>query len=336
MHQKQRIASDIYKWLNFEWKRLKKGKVNGYSSRVFGTQTMPLLTPKIPYQDNGCDCGVFVCRYAYNLFQMCNNYTFSQYDLSNRCKEVFKGCGLFEFGMEDIARIREEMKSLINNLSTSYLTTKQQQETPREQQQRQLRGRVPPRRVQPHRSVREKPTSTDQPMKRQPRRQPQQSELRRSKRNRLSISTQETPLSSTEVPPRRVQPHRSAREKPTSTDQPMKRIRRKTIKTQGKEHGIKSFVTADVMQDNPEVKRVVKDFLDQLFKPEFRTPWEGGRRGLVITVDSQYGNNPTLNILKEMYFKQSFSDTLRVKGNNRLAYVYGAGSGQSSFGIRKR
>ncbi len=125
MHRKKRIASDIYKWLNFEWNRLEKGNVNGDPPRVFRTQTMPLLTPKIPYQDNGCDCGVFVCRYAYNLFQMRNDYCFSQYDLSTRCKKLFQGYNpLFEFGMEDIARIREEMKSLINNLSTSYLRMK--------------------------------------------------------------------------------------------------------------------------------------------------------------------------------------------------------------------
>ena len=124
MHRKKRIASDIYKWLNFEWNRLEKGNVNGDSPRVFRAQTMPLLTPKIPYQDNGCDCGVFVCRYAYNLFQMRNKYIFSQYDLFTRCKKLFKECRLFEFGMEDIARIREEMKSLINNLSTSYLRMK--------------------------------------------------------------------------------------------------------------------------------------------------------------------------------------------------------------------
>ena len=124
MHRKKRIASDIYKWLNFEWNRLEKGNVNGDSPRVFRTETMPLLTPKIPYQDNGCDCGVFVCRYAYNLFQMRNKYIFSQYDLFTRCKKLFKECRLFEFGMEDIARIREEMKSLIHNLSTSYLRMK--------------------------------------------------------------------------------------------------------------------------------------------------------------------------------------------------------------------
>jgi hypothetical protein len=56
---------------------------------------------------------------------MRNNYIFSQYDLSTRCRKLFQGYNpLFEFGMDDIARIREEMKSLINNLSTSYLRMK--------------------------------------------------------------------------------------------------------------------------------------------------------------------------------------------------------------------
>mmetsp|Transcript_10341 Transcript_10341/g.17114 ORF Transcript_10341/g.17114 Transcript_10341/m.17114 type:complete len:334 (-) Transcript_10341:57-1058(-) len=123
MHQKRKVAKKIYEWLNFEWKRLKKSSDKDFR-QPFYRESMPLFTPKIPYQDNGCDCGVFVCRYAFNLFQMRNESVFSQFDMVDNCTDLFEDSGLFEFGMKDIARIRVEMKHLIANLSKVYLQKK--------------------------------------------------------------------------------------------------------------------------------------------------------------------------------------------------------------------
>jgi hypothetical protein len=120
MHRKNKVARSIYQWLNYEWKRLKKrGVGDSNSKQPFTPKLMPLLTPNIPYQDNGCDCGVFVCRYAYNLFQMRSN-CFSQFDIVDDCRDLFEDSGLFEFNMADIARIRKEMERLIENLSNVY------------------------------------------------------------------------------------------------------------------------------------------------------------------------------------------------------------------------
>ncbi len=119
MHQKKKVARKIYEWLNFEWRRLKKSSDRDFR-QPFNPDEMPVFTPKVPHQDNGCDCGVFVCRYAYSLFQMRNDCLFSQFDMSDDCKDLFGDSGLFEFGMNDIARIREEMKALIGNLSKVY------------------------------------------------------------------------------------------------------------------------------------------------------------------------------------------------------------------------
>ena len=125
MHRKKSIAKSIRGWLNFEWNRLKK-KVDGISKLPFTSGMMPLLTPETPWQDNGCDCGVFVCRYAYSLFQM-RHQCFSQFDLSDGCDDLFLYKNLFVFDMADIARIREEMVTLIRNLSKVYLRLKKEE-----------------------------------------------------------------------------------------------------------------------------------------------------------------------------------------------------------------
>ena len=96
MHSKNTYARHIRSWLNCEWKRLGHGK-----KPIFDTESLPLVSPRsrflspfpfdnmscrifsffsslltmislipVPYQDNGCDCGIFVCRYAYNLYIM--------------------------------------------------------------------------------------------------------------------------------------------------------------------------------------------------------------------------------------------------------------------------
>ena len=119
MHRKWKVAKKIYECLNFEWRRLKKSSDRDFR-QPFNPQEMPVFTPEAPRQDNGCDCGVFVCRYAYSLFQMRNECVFSQFDMVDECRDLFEDSGLFEFGMNDIARIREEMKALIGNLSKVY------------------------------------------------------------------------------------------------------------------------------------------------------------------------------------------------------------------------
>jgi len=45
MHSKNMYAKHIRKWLNHEWKRLEKGKVNG-NVAPFAPKSMPSLSPK--------------------------------------------------------------------------------------------------------------------------------------------------------------------------------------------------------------------------------------------------------------------------------------------------
>jgi len=77
----------------------------------------------VPYQDNGCDCGVFVCRYAYNLYMM-RHQKFTKRDYKERPPFTSKitRSPAFQFDMSDIARIREEIATLIDNLSKLFIS----------------------------------------------------------------------------------------------------------------------------------------------------------------------------------------------------------------------
>jgi hypothetical protein len=76
----------------------------------------------VPYQDNGCDCGVFVCRYAYSLYTMRHQrFTRDDYDEKQPFLSLITRGPAFQFDMSDIDRIRGEISTLIDKLSELYL-----------------------------------------------------------------------------------------------------------------------------------------------------------------------------------------------------------------------
>jgi hypothetical protein len=87
---------------------------------------MSLIT--VPYQDNGCDCGVFVCRYAYNLYMMRHlKFTYEDYEERPPFTSKITRSPAFKFNMSDIDRIRKDISALIDNLSNLYLPQMQKQ-----------------------------------------------------------------------------------------------------------------------------------------------------------------------------------------------------------------
>jgi hypothetical protein len=139
-------------WLNFEWNRSMK-KSEGYINNPFTKAQMELVTPKgksvelvticyntatfvnslmlnlfgkVPYQENGCDCGVFVCRYAYNLYIM-RDQVFSYFGLKKSFKDLVTTGPAFQFGMREIARVRVEMKALIKSITVLYSEFKKEE-----------------------------------------------------------------------------------------------------------------------------------------------------------------------------------------------------------------
>lgn len=91
------------------------------------TCLLPLTS--VPYQDNGCDCGVFVCRYAYSLFVMRgSDFTLGDMDERPTFNSLITRGVAFQFDQSDIPRIRKEIASLIDNLSDVYLPIRKEQE----------------------------------------------------------------------------------------------------------------------------------------------------------------------------------------------------------------
>ena len=138
MHQKGRIAKKIRQWLNFEC------GVNGVNGSPFNERSMELITPKgklffveihvycflmstlidfycglVPLQTNGCDCGVFVCRYAHNLYCL-RDKMFTKSGMQDKFRELITRSPAFQFTMDDISGTREEMKILVDSLSVLY------------------------------------------------------------------------------------------------------------------------------------------------------------------------------------------------------------------------
>uniref|UniRef100_A0A7S2AA63 Ubiquitin-like protease family profile domain-containing protein n=1 Tax=Trieres chinensis TaxID=1514140 RepID=A0A7S2AA63_TRICV len=125
-HRKSKVASKVRGWLNSEAMRL--GKF-GSEDKPFSVSSMKVYDPKIPYQDNSWDCGVFVCRYAYSLFLL-REENFNRYDAESDKRpfeELITNNIEFEFDMGDISRLRREMQKLIKNLSDSYLKLKEKE-----------------------------------------------------------------------------------------------------------------------------------------------------------------------------------------------------------------
>ena len=108
----------------------------------------------VPLQNNTYDCGVFVCRYAHAVYELRHrNFTYADAGMyctddddgrrgttSKAFKELISDSAEFDFNMDDIARFREEFKTLIEKLSTIYLKMKNADKLLEQEQKRQLRN----------------------------------------------------------------------------------------------------------------------------------------------------------------------------------------------------
>lgn len=135
MHNMKAVGRNVREWLNAEWKRLEPGCEKG----PFSNSTCAIISPTVPRQTNGYDCGVFVCRYSWGLFSI-RSRRFSYREVGIRksvsgdmygpssplFRELITEDRAFHFTMEDIERLRREMKTLIEKLSGIYVRWKKQ------------------------------------------------------------------------------------------------------------------------------------------------------------------------------------------------------------------
>ena len=121
-HNKSLIARPVRRWLNREWiaRGHKPLAAAAFRSNIFDVGSMPLIQPKVPSQTNGCDCGVFMCRYAYSLYVM-RHMLFTKADIDDKCRSMIGNSPSYNFGMDNIARLRRELKQVITKLSPIYL-----------------------------------------------------------------------------------------------------------------------------------------------------------------------------------------------------------------------
>jgi hypothetical protein len=149
-HRKSYVSDKVREWLNSEWKRLDrdrqdlpktpftedsmplhcpKGESAAESKHCFNSWTSSLLFISPPLsalqQENGWDCGVFICRYGYSLYLLRTAiFSFREFDAeepqSDLDMSLLEKSTHFRFTLKDIARIREEFKILIERLHTMY------------------------------------------------------------------------------------------------------------------------------------------------------------------------------------------------------------------------
>ena len=147
-HCKEHVAENVRVWLNSVWRR--QGKVSTEEEQnPFTSETMKVYAPKsrcpvsliwflgwhevisslwlsVPLQKNGCDCGAFVCRYAFGLYSL-RHHVITYGDVKSKripFEDFIEKGSAFNFDSNDIAQWRSEMVTLLGMLSTMYLKQK--------------------------------------------------------------------------------------------------------------------------------------------------------------------------------------------------------------------
>ncbi|GFH53921.1 hypothetical protein CTEN210_10397 [Chaetoceros tenuissimus] len=122
-HNKSKLQKTLYTWLNAEAARLHKfDRKDPYTHLA-----CPVEHAHVLRQDNGWDCGVFVCRYVFAMLHLFDtriecklqdwrNATFRK----DIIKKYITETDAFNFGMDDITRLRDEMAILIQDLHRVY------------------------------------------------------------------------------------------------------------------------------------------------------------------------------------------------------------------------
>jgi len=121
-HNKNRIGNNLRNWLKAvvqtadpKAKESKLDYVFKRKSELFKPQT-----PKVPYQLNSWDCGVFVCQYANAFVKAISSGSLGLGFGVFRTQRCLLDLDEFDFDQRDIDPLRNEIKDLIQGLSVKY------------------------------------------------------------------------------------------------------------------------------------------------------------------------------------------------------------------------
>ena len=73
----------------------------------------------MPQQDNNYDCGLFVCKYAFGLYQLRNKCFYTKNDIANNYSAITES-KFFQFNKEDIVQLRLDLIKLFEGLNAMY------------------------------------------------------------------------------------------------------------------------------------------------------------------------------------------------------------------------
>ncbi|CAM9544602.1 unnamed protein product [Ascophyllum nodosum] len=114
MHQPTRIYGYLRRYLEEKWKEAGNGNI------ALHGETFPLVQPNAPTQINGCDCGVYILRYAKEICQ--------QWPLVTSAHVKDKLARFFVpelFGPKDIVDERRKLRELLGECKVRYEKEKQ-------------------------------------------------------------------------------------------------------------------------------------------------------------------------------------------------------------------
>ena len=101
-----------------------------------------------------------------------------------------------------------------------------------------------------------------------------------------------------------------------------------------KEQGPTSYVYGEFLQQHTNLQCKLWRILDDLYTNPSRSPNAPGK-GIALTADSVFGNNPQINIHRLSYVRQNFGRNKITSSHNKdtvMRATYGTGSGLNTHG----
>lgn len=110
-HDARKVTRQLYAFLAKQW--VWENATADTGGPIFTPQSMPLITPEIPMQDNSCDCGVFLLQYVQELLHLLETKPVTK----SLARSKFEGTGLrTSFTAQDIGVKRAEIASALEGL----------------------------------------------------------------------------------------------------------------------------------------------------------------------------------------------------------------------------